>query len=156
MSYRKSSRSEQFETTKGGIHSLVPRPFLKRLLILDYKCKSERVWWTPPSSLVQPIPKIWGALMSSWLVVNEYTRHKRWRLRPYVTEAMNVDMTYSISSMAIPVTSLVHGIVHFLQASSNSRHMVEFFCHGLIPISWSHKPWCACDLRQKGATTCPL
>ena len=35
---------------------------------------SERVWWTPASSLVQPIPRIWGALNVHWLVVNNYTR----------------------------------------------------------------------------------
>ena len=34
---------------------------------------SERVWWTPASSLVQLIPRIWGALILYWLVVNNYT-----------------------------------------------------------------------------------
>jgi len=35
---------------------------------------SERVWWTPASDLAQPIPRIWGALILHWLVVNNYTR----------------------------------------------------------------------------------
>jgi len=33
---------------------------------------SGRVWWTPVSSLVQTISRIWGALMLYWLVVNKW------------------------------------------------------------------------------------
>ena len=35
---------------------------------------SERVWWTPTFNFVHPIPRIWGALILYWLVVNNYTR----------------------------------------------------------------------------------
>ena len=45
---------------------------------------SEGVWWTPASSLVQPIPRIWGALILYWFVVNNYRRGDD--CRHYVTK----------------------------------------------------------------------
>ena len=94
----------KFGTQKGGVlvhigTSVIPQTLPQaRLMILDYKRASER---EAPYHLVQPIPRVWGVLISSWSIVigSEWLHKRRWLL-PYATKSWT--LTWSVSKELHP------------------------------------------------------
>ena len=95
---------------------------------------SERVWWTPTSSLVQPISRIWGALILHWLVVNSYTRGD---CRHNVTKPPSSPFRIKFQFLQIPSNALL------ISSAGCSQHQKVAERTSQVHHAWNHVQQCS-------------